>query len=137
MKSLNLLLLLLPVFLLLDITWLGVVMADFYSRELGDLVRRQGGAMAPRWAAAVPVYLLIPGGLVLFVRPRFASSRGLMTAWGWGAVFGGVLYGVYDLTNLSILEKWTLPMTVADILWGCVLCGTSSALLYLLDRRLK
>ena len=59
----------LPIFLLIDLIWLGVIMKDFYSRELGELTRRQDAALAPRWGAAILVYLLIPGGLVLFVRP--------------------------------------------------------------------
>ena len=48
---------------------------------------------------------------------------------GSGALFGLILYGVYDLTNLAILEKWTRSMTVADIAWGCVLCGSTAVLI--------
>ena len=137
LRNLKLLAIILPVFLLLDLTWIGIVMAGFYDREMGDLARREAGAMSPRWGAAIPVYLLIPGGIVLFVRPHFHVNSSQAAAFGWGAVFGFVLYGVYDLTNLAVLEKWTLPMTVADIVWGCVLCGTMSVLLRAVDRRLK
>jgi uncharacterized membrane protein len=34
-----------------------------------------------------------------------------------------VVYGVYDLTNLAVLEEWSLRMTVADMIWGSVLSG--------------
>lgn len=125
---------LLPIFLLIDLLWLGVVMKGFYSAELGDLGRRQGAALAPRWGAAVLVYLLIPAGIVLFVRPLVGANAALWQAFGWGAVYGLVLYGVYDLTNLAVLEKWTVRMTVADIVWGCVLCGTISTVMKLVDR---
>jgi uncharacterized membrane protein len=127
----------LPIFLLIDLIWLGVIMKDFYSRELGELARRQDAALAPRWGAAMLVYLLIPGGLVLFVRPLLGVNA---TAWqsiGWGALYGLVLYGVYDLTNLAVLEKWTVRMTLADIAWGCVLCGLISAIMRLVDRWLS
>ena len=77
---------------------------------------------------------MIPGGLVLFVRPLVAGSLAPWQVLGWGATFGLVLYGVYDLTNLSILDKWSLKMTLADIAWGMVLCGTMSVILWRVDR---
>jgi hypothetical protein len=35
-----------------------------------------------------------------------------------GALFGLVLYSVYDLTNLAVLEKWTARMALADMALG-------------------
>jgi uncharacterized membrane protein len=132
MHTLKLYALLLPILGLLDLLWLGVVMKGFYSRELGELALLAGDGLAPRWGAALLVYLLIPAGIVLFVRPHLAGG-GVLHALAWGAAFGAVLYGVYDLTNLAVLEKWTLRMTVADILWGMALCGISSVILQRLD----
>lgn len=134
MKSCKLFVIVLPIFLLIDLLWLGVVMKTFYSQELGELARRQGSALTPRWGAAMLVYLLIPGGIVLFVRPLLGESSTAWQEFGWGALYGLVLYGVYDLTNLAVLEKWTVWMTVADIAWGCVLCGTISVIMRFLDR---
>jgi uncharacterized membrane protein len=124
----------LPVFLLIDSVWLGLIMNRFYSDQLGELARRQGAALAPRWGAAILVYLLIPGGLVLFVRPLLGPGATTWQAFAWGATFGLVLYGVYDLTNLSVLEQWPLRMTLADIAWGIVLCGTMGVVLLRADR---
>ena len=129
--------LVLPIFLLIDLLWLGIVMKGFYSRELGELARRQGDALAPRWGAALLVYLLIPGGIVLFVRPLLGENATAVQAFGWGAAFGFVLYGVYDLTNLAVLDKWTVRMTLADIAWGCVLCGITAVVMRLLERWLS
>ena len=137
MQGLKVFALLLPVFLVVDLLWLGVVMKDFYSQELGELARRQGTGLSPRWGAAVLVYLLIPGGLVLFVRPLLGENSTVWQAVVWGALYGLVLYGVYDLTNLAVLEKWTLRMTIADIVWGGVLCGTMSVIMWFIDGWLK
>ena len=109
-------------------------MKGFYSQELGELARRQESILAPRWGAAMLVYLLIPGGIVLFVRPLLGENCTAWQAFGSGALFGLILYGVYDLTNLAVLEKWTLRMTLADIAWGCVLCGTISIVVRFVDR---
>lgn len=136
MRELKLFLLVLPIFLLVDLTWLGVVMKNFYSAEMGDLVRRRDGGMAPRWAAALLVYLLIPGGMLLFVRPLVGPDGSWLRALGWGAVYGLVVYGVYDLTNLAVLERWTVRLTVADMAWGAVLCGLTAGWVRFLDGRL-
>ena len=98
------------------------------------MARRQGEALAPRWGAALLVYLLIPAGIVLFVRPLLRANANAWQAFGWGAAFGLVLYGVYDLSNLAVLEKWTVRMTLADIAWGCVLSGMTSILMWSADR---
>ncbi len=134
MHNVKLIAIVVATFLLLDLLWLGLIMKGFYDQELGELARRQGSALAPRWGAAVLVYLLIPGGLILFVRPLLGTHATIGQAFGWGAAFGLVLYGVYDLTNLAVLEKWTVRMTLADIAWGFVLCGAISCLIRALDR---
>jgi uncharacterized membrane protein len=134
---LKLLAIVMPAFLVFDLLWLGVIMKGFYMQELGELARRNGPNLSPRWGAAIPVYLLIPLGVVLFVRPAVGHSSSLWAAFVWGSVFGLVLYGVYDLTNRAILEKWSLRMTVADILWGTLLCGTTALIMQVADRWLK
>lgn len=123
MQHAKLFAILLPLFLLIDLLWLGVLMKDFYSRELGEMARRQGESLAPRWGAAILVYLLIPGGLVLFVRPQCTAAP-WWQVFAWGAVYGLIVYGVYDLTNLSVLERWSVRMALADLAWGTILCGT-------------
>lgn len=133
MHVVKLLAIVVPTFLILDLTWLGIVMKSFYSAELGELARRQGTALAPRWGAAILVYLLIPGGLILFVRPHLGASATLPKAFGWGALYALIVYGVYDLTNRAVLEQWSLRMTVADIAWGTTLCGAVSVIMHLAD----
>jgi uncharacterized membrane protein len=122
------------VFLAIDLTWLGVVMAKFYKTELGPLARRSGEAMAPVWWAAFLVYVLIPLGLVLFVLPRISPETPAAVALGWGFVYGVILYGVYDLTNYSLIDRWPWRMTLVDIAWGGVICAVVSYIGVLLDR---
>ena len=122
-------LLLLPILAALDLVYLGYLMRGFYDQQIGELARRDGGAFAPRWLAAIVVYLLIPAGIVLFVRPRLTADSSVAAALLWGAIYGLVVYGVYDFTNRSILEKWSWQLALADLAWGMTLCGVSSALL--------
>ncbi len=75
------------------------------------------------------VWLLIALGITLFVLPK-ASSFG--SAALWGAAFGFVLYGVYDLTNYALLKGWPLPVVIVDIAWGAFLCAAAAMALFML-----
>jgi uncharacterized membrane protein len=114
-------LIIIPVFLLLDYLWLGRIMARFYREQLGSLARSSGDSMTPDIPSAVVVYLLIPLGIVLFALPHVSDGNLIGSSLLWGFLYGIVLYGVYDLTNYSVLAKWPLKLTVVDILWGGVL----------------
>jgi uncharacterized membrane protein len=48
-------------------------------------------------------------------------------AFAWGAGFGLIVYGVYDLTNYATLDRWPLALTLIDITWGMFICGTTAA----------
>jgi len=131
--SLKTYLALLPLFFFLDYLWLGKIMVGFYKQELGPLARRAGQDLDPLiWAAGV-VYLLIPLGIVLFALPRVNPESLPWSALMWGFIYGVVLYGVYDMTNLAMLAGWPLRLCVVDIAWGGVLNAVSTtAAAYLL-----
>ncbi|SFI08313.1 DUF2177 family protein [Planctomicrobium piriforme] len=110
----------------LDFIWLGLVMPRFYDQQLGEIARRSGASLAPRWSAAIIVYVLIPLGVVLFVRPLFTPTTTLWQALAWGALYGLILYGTYDFTNLATLEKWNWKLALIDTAWGAAICGLTS-----------
>jgi uncharacterized membrane protein len=122
-------------FAVLDAVWIGLLMKGFYNHEFGELARRHDGAMSPRWPAAILVYLLIPLGIVLFVRPAMGASATLLQAAGWGAAYGFIGYGLYDLTNRATLEKWSLTLTAVDMAWGSVICAVSAAAMAMVQGR--
>lgn len=121
-------LLLTPIFLAIDLLWLGVIMSGFYKGELGPLLRRSGEAMAPIWWAAWLVYVLIPLGIVIFVLPRLPLEASGLQAFAWGALYGLILYGVYDFTNYSLVAQWPLRLTLVDLLWGGTVCGLATVI---------
>ena len=105
-------------FMVLDGLWLGVLMKDFYRDQLAPIARLgSGGGVAPNWFAAFVVYALLGAGISLFVIPR-ADTFGAAAA--AGALFGLVVYGVYDFTNYSTLRQWPLALALADVAWGAV-----------------
>ncbi len=104
-------------FMVLDGVWLGLLMKHFYREQLAPIVRLSNGGIAPNWPAALVVYALLGTGIALFVIPR-APTVPLAAA--HGALFGLVVYGVYDFTNYSTLRQWPLVLTFADLAWGVV-----------------
>lgn len=109
---------------ILDFVWLGVLMSDFYRTRLTSIARMAGGTMAPIWPAALLVYVALAAGIAIFVVPRATT---VSSAAAFGALFGIVTYGVYDLTNYATLTSWPLAVTVIDIAWGAVLCAVTAA----------
>lgn len=117
----------------LDFIWLALLANKFYQENIGFLLRLSEGRLAPIWSGAVVVYLAIALGIVFFVVPK---ARGRWkSAFGWGAIFGAILYGVYDFTNYATLANWPFIVVVVDVLWGMCLCATVSAITAYFDKK--
>ncbi len=122
-------------FAMLDTIWLGFVMRDFYRAELGPIALLSAdGSFAPIWAAALPVYVLLAVGIVMFVLPRASS---VTSAISWGALSGIVVFGVYDLTNLSTLRGYSMKLAFVDIAWGAFTSATTTAVAKVVQRLTK
>lgn len=109
-------------FLVLDLIWLGVVMRDFYREQMGPLM-----ADPFNIPAAVAFYALMVLGVTVFVSAPALASGTWWDALLWGALFGLVAYGTYDLTNLATLRNWPVTLTFVDMAWGAVVTGLSAA----------
>ena len=112
-----------------DYIWLGLVMKKFYIEALAPFGRVINGSLSMNILPAVLVYLLLGLGLTFFVVEPTSSFSLLKTALT-GAIFGLVVYGVYDLTNMATLRDWSYSIVIADMIWGVVL----SALVALITR---
>jgi uncharacterized membrane protein len=51
-------------------------------------------------------------------------------AFSMGMIFGLVVYGVYECTNMAMLQHWHRNVVLADIARGMLLCGTVSVALW-------
>jgi uncharacterized membrane protein len=111
------------IFAALDFVWLSVLMGDFYKAHLGTLARRSGPDFDPVWWAALLVYVVLVIGLVSFVLPKATTGA---SAAGWGALFGLVAYGTYDLTCQAVIRDWPVAMTAVDMAWGASICAVTS-----------
>lgn len=115
----------LPVFLAIDMLWLGLVAKNFYSRQIGFLMRAD-----VNWVAAIIFYLLFIVGLVLFVISPAMEKQSWLHALLFGALFGLVSYATYDLTNLATIKNWPLLVTIVDLIWGAMLAASVSIITF-------
>lgn len=116
----------LTTFLVLDLTWLGLIARDFYHNHLSHLM-----ATNTNWPAAILFYTIFVLGLtILAIRPGLQNTS-LQKAILLGALYGFFTYATYDLTNLATLRDWPIFLTVVDIVWGTFLATSVATVGYL------
>lgn len=89
--------------------------------------------------AAVLSYIFVVLGLVLYVLPyaekikltmngvgRLSVTSKLYIAVVVGALFGAIVYGVYNTTNMALFKDFSLSFALFDIIWGSFLYLTST-----------
>jgi uncharacterized membrane protein len=117
--------------MVLDGVWLGLLMKNFYRAQLAPIVRLGDGGIAPNWLAAFVVYVLLGTGIALFVVPRVSTAS---SAAALGALFGLVVYGVYDFTNYSTLRQWPFALTLVDTAWGALASAAAAVAVRIVAR---
>mgnify|MGYP006288730927 CR=1 FL=1 len=112
-------------FLAIDALWLGVIIKDFMQSHLGELLREE-----PDLMIAAGFYLVYAIGIVIFaIKPALADQNWHL-ALIYGALFGFMCYGTYDMTNLATLKNWPVSVVVVDIAWGTFLTAFSAVIGY-------
>ncbi len=103
----------LVVLVVVDLSWAGLLMKDFYRARLGHLLAPGVNFMPLVW-----FYLLLSIGIFYFASyPAFVRHSWVLAACS-GALLGIIAYGTYDLTNMATLPSWPLSVTIIDICWG-------------------
>lgn len=119
-------------FFSIDLFWLGFVAKKLYRENIGFLL-----SPTPNWYAAIIFYLLYIVGIVFFVVHPAIEKGNWKFALFAGILFGFITYATYDLTNLATIKDWPLKITIIDLIWGSVLCGTVSLLTYIVFMKFK
>jgi uncharacterized membrane protein len=118
-------------FIALDFVWFYFA-GNFFKSEIGSIARlTAAGDWNVRYLPAIIAYVLMGAGIVAFV---YLHAGNLTAAFLLGALFGLVGYGLYDMTNLATLSDWTTRFAMVDMVWGTLLCGTVSAIVYLIGK---
>lgn len=120
----------LPVSLVIDFVWIGIIAASYYRAQLGSLMLPE-----VNFVPAAIFYLLFAATLVFFVISPAVEKQSLMYAIGAGALLGLTAYATYDLTNLATLVNWPLKMSIVDMAWGAFMAASTSGIVYTIATR--
>ena len=122
----------LPVFLVIDAIWLGIISKNFYKNQIGFLMKTE-----INWLSAVIFYLIFIAGLVFFVILPAMEKNSWSHALLAGILFGLVTYATYDLTNMATIKDWPLLVTIIDLFWGMFIAGSVSIITFLIANKLN
>lgn len=106
-------------YMTLDIVWLGFLMKDFYQTQISVLLMGNENTYSLNWVLTLVIWGLVSLGQVFLVRPNGKES--LFYAILYGGLYGLIVYGVFDLTNQSMIAKWPVALSIVDIFWGVTL----------------
>lgn len=106
--------------LILDYIWLGIVTKDFIIREFGNLVAVEDGSIKINLTAGLIAWAVISILVVTFVTLQFQWYGNIVMYW---ALIGFLSYAMYDLTNLTFIQNYSLKFTLVDIAWGTFACS--------------
>lgn len=106
----------------LDVLWIGFIAQSMYQTQIGHLLNKVADKVQFNMLAGLLVWVLLVLGNLVFVLPQ-AKSLSMGMQFGLGALFGLVVYGVYDFTNYATLVNWPLFVTIIDVIWGMILNG--------------
>ena len=112
---------------------IGIFLSDFYERELRDIARMKDGMIEPIWLGIGVVYILLALGLTFYVvlKDENHSEAGIFLK---GALFGLVVYGLYNISNYSLLNNWKMNVLIVDIVWGATLCGVVAVAVHMINK---
>ncbi|MBC7370045.1 MAG: DUF2177 family protein [Bdellovibrionaceae bacterium] len=110
--------------IIIDFIWIGLIAKNFYISQIGSHMRfKADGTLDVLLWAALLVYVLVTVGIMYFVLPRLGADTSILQTFLWGALFGLIGYGIYDLTNIATMKDYPIAYVLTDTAWGTFLCG--------------
>lgn len=107
--------------LILDYLWLWYVTKDFIIREFGNLVTIEDSwSIKVNLTAWLIAWFIIASMVVTFVTLKYDNIWEIVFYW---ALLGFFSYAMYDLTNLTFINNYSLKFTLVDIAWWTFACS--------------
>lgn len=116
----------LVLFILFDLVWFSVSLSTIYLPKFTEI---QGSAppFFSKIAGGLFAWILLALGINIFVLPK---SNNLFEAILNGALFGFIVYGIYNGTSYVTLQKYDVNIMFPDLLWGTIVSGAISGIIY-------
>jgi uncharacterized membrane protein len=112
MKYLQVYLVMMFFYVILDISWVGFIAKSFYYVRLQHLLSPN-----VNWIAVILFYFIFISGLLAFVVNPFYKETTFIYIL-YAAAFGLTTYSTFNLVNLALLNNWSIIVTIVDCCWG-------------------
>lgn len=118
-------LLTLPILVVLDFIFLGVIMKESLKSMLSPAITLEFNLVY-----AALFYILYLVGIFVFVIYPNISSYQIQKVLLYGAMFGFFCYMTYDMTNAATVKNWPAQMVIIDIIWGTIFTSATAYIAY-------
>jgi len=106
-------------FIVLDGIYLNLI-KNYFNNQIKVI---QGSDIKINYMAVAITYIFLIYGLNYFIIRNHRSVKD-------AALFGLIIYAVYEFTNLSLFKNWSVLTAIIDTIWGAVLFGLTTAIVY-------
>ena len=110
------------IFVVLDGLYLNLIKSSF-NNQIKNI---QGTDIKVNFIAVGITYIFLIFGINYFI---IQKKRSVSDA----ALLGLTIYGVYEFTNLAVFSKWSILLSTVDTMWGAVLFGLTTSIIYKLE----
>mgnify|MGYP003328518613 CR=1 FL=1 len=116
-------------FLIFDMLWFGTVSYQKIYKQ--QFLQLNSNKFSFRKLPAIITYVILSLGLSVLL--YYQNPTTIVESICIGLLYGFVVYSVYNGTNYSTIEKYSLKTTIVDTLWGTILCGVLSTIIFVID----
>ena len=110
------------IFVVLDGVYLNLV-KNVFNKQIKSI---QGTDIQINYIYTAITYIFLIFGLNYFIIRRNRSVKD-------AALLGLTIYAVYEFTNLALFKNWSIVLGIADTIWGALLYGLTTAIVYKID----
>jgi uncharacterized membrane protein len=117
--------------LIVEFIWLYLINQKTYS----DLTKSiQKTEMKINYLYTIIAYIVILSSIFIltipFIKSKFNKNDSiknkLLKALIYGSIVGFYIYGIYNLTSISIYSNYKLNIAIIDTIWGMILYSSAS-----------
>lgn len=120
-------------FLVIDIPMISVFNNKMYKDQFNRINNNK--VVDNIYYGAIVAYLCLVIGLYYFVIKDNLKNKNYKEISIKGAIFGFVVYGIYNGTNKATIAEFGTMEAIKDTLWGTLLCSLISVLtLYIINK---
>lgn len=114
MKLILLIFLCLLFTIFLDFIYIKLIGEELFKSSFPELLRSNYKI----WPALLTWLLIVIGSYIFVYNYAILNIQNALI---YGALYGLILYGVYELTNFTIFTAWSLKVVLIDLSWGVIL----------------